>query len=374
MPRGKHSKKRLSPWWPCLFLLVALIAVSITALATRQQARTSQKTATTRTATAGTDDRNTAILAKKMVTIGFTGTILIIKNGRTHLALSRGFANKPAQLANGTRTAFEIDSVQKSLTAALIMQEVQGGHLQLRTPLSTFYPQIPGSRQITIRQMLDMTSGLSCKSFTLPKYTDDQQVVSEYIRHLNYTAKNANTWQYQPVNYNLLAGILHKLTGQTYQTLVTRRLIKPLHLTGTHFAYVPRKNDAVGYGWTEDATDYTAPYNTTDAAKHFELGTGQLFMTARDLYRVERVIVSGKLLGRSASTELHRSGSSSSYGGGLYQTASTYFANGYGYGFSAFLRIGKNGKDAVIMLCNTQPGDYRFKSLADALAKDNLAG
>ncbi|MDT7015597.1 serine hydrolase domain-containing protein [Latilactobacillus curvatus] len=52
-------------------------------------------------------------------------------------------------------------SIQKSLTAALLMKQVQAGNIDLATPLSRYYPQIKEADQITLKMMVDMRSGLT---------------------------------------------------------------------------------------------------------------------------------------------------------------------------------------------------------------------
>lgn len=368
MRRGRHVQRR--KYWPYLLPALGVFLILLLGFITSVIHEERRTSITSAGHPLDIQDKATRQTAQRLQNINFAGTILVIHQGQTQLSLSRGFADKPSRRANAPHTAFEIDSVQKAFTAALVMQEVSAGKLKLSSKLSQFYPAVAGSRHISIRQMLDMTSGLSCAPFAMPTYRSDEQVVHEYIRHLRYRPAKANVWEYQPVNYNLLAGILTKITKQSYEQLLTRRLLQPLHLNETHFAYKSGPESATGYGWKNNAPNYASPYNTSNTAKHYELGTGQLFMSASDLYRAEAAIVSGKLLGKRASDRLHQGGSSSTYAGGLYHNQRYYFANGYGYGFSDFVRISPNGQNAVIVLCNTQPGDYRFKQLADDLAAE----
>ncbi|WP_125571500.1 serine hydrolase domain-containing protein [Lacticaseibacillus songhuajiangensis] len=368
MRRRRHAQRRGYSWY--LLLLCILLLMGIAAGALVHKTWRDGNNGSGMPSLLHIQDAATRQTAQRLQNINFAGTVLVIKNGRTELSLSRGYADKASKRVNAPHTSYEIDSVQKSLTAALIMQEIKAGKLKLSTKLSKFYPQVPGSRHITIRRMLDMTSGLYCPSFVMPTYKSDAQVVQQYIQHVRFNTAKMNTWQYQPVNYNLLAGILHKVTGQAYARLLTRRILLPMHLDETHFAYQNGPESATGYTWHNNAPNYAAPFRTTHTAEHYELGTGQLFMTAGDLYRAEAAVVSGKLLGAAASNILHHGGSISTYAGGLYHNQRYYFANGYDYGFSTFVRISPNGKNAVIVMCNAQASDHRFKQLADDLAAE----
>ena len=112
---------------------------------------------------------------------GFSGSLLVVKNGKTVYQTSRGYSNFGNGLSNEKNTAYEIDSVQKTLTAALVMKEVQKGKLSLTDKLSKFYPSIPGSNKITIRQMLDMTSGLVLSEVGPDQILPDSGIIAVFI-------------------------------------------------------------------------------------------------------------------------------------------------------------------------------------------------
>jgi CubicO group peptidase (beta-lactamase class C family) len=302
---------------------------------------------------------------------GFSGAAIIVRNGQTIAQTSAGFADARMARRNTVDTTFEIDSIQKAMTGTLIMQQVQANKLRLNTPLKTFYPQIPGSDHITIRQLLDMTSGLSTGKFQRPEYRSDVQVVNTFIANTKYTSKMWNEWSYQPVNFVILCGILEKLTHRTYQQLFTQAFIDKLHLHNTHFAYMPTEaNRAHGYYWDKklQQANFKQPWNATSTMQHFELGTGQVFMSPHDLYVLESAMVSGRILGQRATDVLHWPGSRSTYAAGFYQHAGSMRSQGYGYGFEGFVRITPNGKNAVVVMANVQPDSSKFLKAADKLA------
>lgn len=310
-------------------------------------------------------------LAKNLADPNFTGTAIIVRGGHIIAHLSRGYQNAARGEQNSLQTTFEIDSVQKAMTGALIMQQIQAGKLSLTTTLNQFYPQIKGSNRITIRQLLDMTSGLMLPKFKHPAYVSDAEVVNQAVRHLISNPAKWNTWQYQPVNYTLLCGILARVTGQTYAQLFNQQLVQRYRLTATHFAYQSATAQrAQGYVWDKAGKQvaFNQPQAVTTTQEHYELGTGQVFMSAPDLYKLEAKLVSGQLLGQRATNVLHWPGSRSTYGGGLYTHFGSRRAQGYGYGYETFVRITPNGQNAVIIMSNTQPSDSRFLKAADQLA------
>lgn len=299
----------------------------------------------------------------------FSGVAALYRNGKRVATLAQGHAT--AQTANTALTMFEIDSVQKSLTAGLVMHEAMQGKLHLHDKLSQYFPQVPGADTITIRQLLDMASGLSVAgSFMSRDYVSDQVTVQRMLAKLRYTPSMNGVGKYQPANYVVLVGILMKVTGQSYQSLVENQYIKPLHLTHTRFAY---DRDVAGvaaghYLGKHGLSDATEAI-TTQAQQHQELGTGQLMMSVDDLYTVESALLSGRLIGgNNASALLFAPGSLTTYGGGMYQNGPYRSANGYGYGFECFLRITQSGRDAVIVMGNCSVPGHVNEDAANRLS------
>lgn len=289
---------------------------------------------------------------------GYSGNLLVVKDGKPIYQTSRGYSDFSNGIYNDKNTTYEIDSIQKSMTAALIMKQVQKKRLKLSDKLAKFYPQIPGSKKITIRQMLDMTSGLVLKGDVGPdRVMSDSDIIDNDIDNIKFSSILYNKWFYSPINYNLLSGILEQVTGKSYRKLFTHAFIKKLDLKHTIFAYdeKPSLQKANGYNNIDPLSarlDYKNAYYTKRSFEFDELGTGQVYMSAADLYKVEKYILTGSMLTEKSRKELYKPGSSSTYGGGLYHGKNDNFANGWGYGFQGVVHMSNNGKNGVIVLEN----------------------
>ncbi|MGD1370217.1 serine hydrolase domain-containing protein, partial [Enterococcus faecium] len=90
----------------------------------------------------------------------YIGSIYVRKNNRVLLEKGYGYANLRVKESNSPSIYYQIGSIQKAMTALLILKQIQAGKLTFDTKLAEFYPQIPGSQQITIKNMLYMRSGL----------------------------------------------------------------------------------------------------------------------------------------------------------------------------------------------------------------------
>ncbi len=93
---------------------------------------------------AGIDDRTINHLSAKeqqfvqqlLYDNSFSGTILIVRRNRVLFQGGRGYANFATKQLNSPQTTYQIASIQKSLTAALLMKQVQAGNIDLATPMS----------------------------------------------------------------------------------------------------------------------------------------------------------------------------------------------------------------------------------------------
>src|SRR5689334_20150186 len=74
---------------------------------------------------------------------GFSGTVLVMKQGKVLLEKGYGFADLEWKISNTTETKFRIGSVTKQFTAACILQLAEAGKLSVDDKLSKFFPGYP---------------------------------------------------------------------------------------------------------------------------------------------------------------------------------------------------------------------------------------
>lgn len=319
-------------------------------------------------------------LAQTLKPLHFSGTALLIHQGQVENSYVAGMANDQTRAANTLATAYSIDSLQKVVTAGLVMKQIQANALSLTDRLARFYPQVKGAKQITIRQLLDMRSGLVMP--TLPKpgaVQSDAQMVDYALTHVSFAPTRLGTWNYQGVNYVLLAGILTKVTGRSYHQLLDEMMVKPLRLRSVAFSYhqPPGPTEAAGYVARWDASSQRLVRRVaTDAPAIFyrEYGTGQLEMAPNEYYRLVAALVNGTLLGSPGAAQLLAPKTPGPYHAGMYLQR-WYSTKGYGYGFQTHLRISQDGQDAVVVFSNQAlTPSTQLKQAVDRLAEWWLGG
>ena len=134
---------------------------------------------------------------------------------------------------------FEIGSVTKTFTAALILKLKEENKLSLDDSLHKYLPQYENiNSDATIRQLLNHTSGLF--NYTTEAWIDSfrtnpgkiwtpEEVINAFVEKPNF--EPGTSWEYSNTNYLLLGLILENITGSTYHELLRNYIFDPLNLS-----------------------------------------------------------------------------------------------------------------------------------------------
>ena len=293
-----------------------------------------------------------AIYDQKIISSGFIGSALVVKNGKVLLHKGYGYADKAADIKNTPTTLFNIGSIQKGLTAVLIMRAVRDGKLSLTDTLARFYPYIPGAANITIQQMLQMASGL--KLSENPQGLEDVQQILDWDAAHAVLSGTQGTFKYSPINYNLLAGILTKVTGKSYDMLLTDYFINKNGLKHSFLykVFLQQDHPTVNYKTDGETDPYGNPNDISSANLAAEVGTGNLYMSVGDLYRYYDLLLNGKLLDKASLEQMWQPAAGGFYAAGFYDKGTYFRAHGGKGGFESFGLFSKDNKTSVILLSN----------------------
>ncbi|AGZ41143.1 serine hydrolase domain-containing protein [Actinoplanes friuliensis] len=217
----------------------------------------------------------------------------------------------------GTTRAVPVDgrvragSITKTFVATVVLQLVGESRLRLDDTVESWLPGVvPGGRRITVRQLLNHTSGLFDYVQTLPMPPDPEflsnrlrtwtpaELVQRAVAHPPTSGDPGSAYAYSNTNYLLLGLIIEKVTGRAYGKEVERRLIGPLGLRGTSMpgtspgipgphphGYVPALRDGEVV-----LTDFTRANPSVFGA------AGEIISTTRDLNEFFAALLGGRLL------------------------------------------------------------------------------
>ena len=185
-------------------------------------------------------------------------------------------------------TIFEIGSLTKPFTQALLADMVARGEVSLTDPISRFLP--PGvrapsenGREITLQHLRDHTSGLPRMPDDYPAEGDDYPIERLYAFLGRYQLPRAvgSQREYSNLGYGLLAHVLSRRAGMSFEELVRTRITGPLGMTRTFFRTPhPLRDGPVAEG--HDASLRPLPLTNLGPAVQ---GSGGLKSTMNDLVR-----------------------------------------------------------------------------------------
>ena len=148
-----------------------------------------------------------------------------------------GYADIASSSPVGPRTPFPIASISKTFTAAVILQLVGEGVLGLDDSAVTHLPSLDLDARITVRQLLDHTSGLN--DYLMRQVVDralraDLAAVWTEERALSQVGKPyfnpGRGWHYSSTNYVILGLLAEAVTGEPLADLLRTRIFDPLGL------------------------------------------------------------------------------------------------------------------------------------------------
>lgn len=229
----------------------------------------------------------------------FSGVILVARGDSILMEKGYGLANPELGVPNTARTRFHIASVTKAFTAAAVLLLEQRGRLRVTDPVSRHLPGYPQGDRIRLEHLLTHTSGIPnlggsdwARDERLPHSTEE---LVGLFKDKPLEFEPGSETSYSNSNYNLLALVLERLTGQGYGDFMRDSVFAPLGLTSTlHDGDMSRLIPDRATGTEPDGLHGTRLPRYIDWSGR--TGSGALVTTAGDLRRFVRALFGGKFL------------------------------------------------------------------------------
>jgi CubicO group peptidase (beta-lactamase class C family) len=325
--------------------------------------------------------------------------VAVMRRGEVAFARQHGFADIARAKPMAADTIVRIYSMTKPLTSVAIMMLYEEGRFQLDDPIRRFLPcfsdmrvatsmdgrieTVPAERDITFRDLLTHTSGLTYGFIqatpidalyrehgvdfqTSPKSLSE---VVETAASLPLLAQPGTAWNYS-IATDVLGHLVAVISGRDFGDFLRERIIGPLGMVDTDFHIVRERIDRFASNYTkgqdgrpkliDDAIE--GPYATP---RLIASGGGGLVSTAADYLRFCRFMLNKgelegtRLLGRKTvelMTTNHLPGDMAQMGQPRF-SESPYYGIGFGLGFSVTLA------PATAQILGT-PGEYAWGGAA----------
>jgi len=211
-----------------------------------------------------------------------------------------GYKNISTHSFNSEKTIFQVGSITKQFTAAIILQLQEKNKLSVKDNLSKYISDYPNGEKITIENLLTHTSGIFnyTNDETFMKTASGKPISPEHLidlfknKPLNF--QPGEKYNYSNSNYVLLGYIIEKITGRSYFDVVRENIFQPLHMdhSGFDFKGLVSPDKAIGYLRLTAKTSQPAAIFDSSVA----YAAGALYTTVDDLYKWDRGLYGNEIL------------------------------------------------------------------------------
>jgi D-alanyl-D-alanine carboxypeptidase len=204
-----------------------------------------------------------------------------------------------------------IASITKTFTATAILQLVDQGRLKLSDHLSSFVKGIRYGDDITIKEMLNMTSGIYdftndaaflARYEANPNTPGSDQTTLEILRRHDPSFIPGTAVEYSDSNYVLLGMIVQQLTHQTLTQYMQTHIFDRLGMSRTSYPTTPAMPSPFAHGYFQ-LTDSSLLRDVTFSNPNIAGGAGAIISTLGDLKLWAEALATGALLSPATQAE-----------------------------------------------------------------------
>lgn len=206
------------------------------------------------------------------------------------LTYSRGFGEAVllSHARNTPTTAFYIASLSKQFTAMSVLLLAQDKKLSLDDDIRRWVPEVPSLGRITLRQLMQHTSGLrdyysllGINGWRQNELLTEREFLDLVSRQRALNFAPGTEFLYSNTGYALLSIVVRRASGMSLRAFAAQRIFTPLGMTDTQFRddhTQPVEREAIGY-LPQDG-GFTVSIPQLDV-----VGDGGVFSTVEDLAR-----------------------------------------------------------------------------------------
>ncbi|WP_086847520.1 serine hydrolase domain-containing protein [Amycolatopsis kentuckyensis] len=269
----------------------------------------------TATAAEAGPPRNAALQEELDALVGqFPAALASVSRGGRTESLVAGSARLGSRVPVPVDGRVRAGSNTKTFTAVVVLQLVAEGKVALDAPIERYLPGlVPGGSAITVRQLLQHTSGLPNYTEYLGlediaklrhRYFEPHELLAVALAHPAKFAPGTK-WEYSNTNYVLAGLLIERVTGRPVAEQITARVIRKAGLRNTYWPQVGdetiRGPHPQGYARSGDDV-----VDVTELDPSWGWAAGQLISTPGDLARFSRALLDGRLLPAPQLAEMRK--------------------------------------------------------------------
>jgi CubicO group peptidase (beta-lactamase class C family) len=302
----------------------------------------------------------------------FNGSVLVAQKGVILLQKGYGYKNAAKKEMNDGNTIYQIGSITKQFTSAVILRLQEKKKLSVHDKLSKYFPALPFADSVNIENLLTHTSGIY-------NYTNNadfmkteavkptsQEKLFALFKDKPLEFEPGSKFSYSNSGYILLGYIIEKVTGKPYEKVIHEMIFTPLQMShsGFDFAALSSPNRATGY-FSLSKTDNT-PATIVDSSASF--AAGAIYTTVGDLYKWDRSLYTEKIISKASLKDAYTPRKDKYGFGWSIDTAyakPVYKHGGGIFGFST--DILRSPEEDICIILFDNKGDGSLEKIAEGL-------
>ena len=359
-----------------------------------ESASASASASTSASETESAEKARITATAQGLVDAGFPAALAAVtKADGSTVGVAVGKGNLETGEAPPLDGEVRVGSNTKTFVAVVLMQLVQEGKITLDEPIETYLPGLLhgegiDAAKITVRQLLQHTSGLPEYTDTVPGETDIFQIRDNYYstRDLLDVALSkpaafepGSQFKYTNTNYIVLSLLAEKVTHRPLAEQITKRIIEPLGLTHTYLPGPGEENIRGTHPHAYTRNNQGQLEDITRQDPSAAGGAGAMISTPSELTKFLQATFNGTLLNQDSITEMKKTVEASDligvpgsgYGLGIFSMPLSCGGEAWGHsggipGYGSYNMVGPDG--TAMALTVTAPPDAIVDDPTDTAA------
>lgn len=301
----------------------------------------------------------------------FSGSVLVMSHNKVLLEKGYGMADMEWNIPNSPQSKFRIGSITKQFTAAAILQLEEQGKLSIDDKLSKYIPGYPKGDSVTIRMLLNHTSGIA--NYTAqPEFENvgrlslSKDSMISFFKNKPYDFSPGSKWSYTNSGFFLLGYILEKVSGQSYNDYLRQHIFDKIGMANSGIDKLDTILPLRARGYKQENNRMM---NADFISMEWPFSAGVIYSTVGDLYKWDRALYNNSVISEASRKKMFTPGMSN-YGFGIlidsFENHPRIWHNGGIPGFLSNLSRYINDDVCIVVLSNNESN---ADLVSNALAK-----
>ncbi|MCP9955313.1 serine hydrolase domain-containing protein [Actinomadura madurae] len=301
-------------------------------------------------------DRSIARYLDRTLPHGPGGTVVAARGAELAHCKGFGLADRTSRSPATCDTVYDVMSITKQFTAAAIMKLVMMGRLRTTDRIGTVIGPVPADKRgITLHHLLTHKAGLA------EGLGDDYEPVSrdemlDKALKSKLVSRPGTEFHYSNTGFSVLAAIVEKVSGTSYERFLAKHLFAPAGMTQTGYVLPKFSRAQVAVEYDEEGASQGRPLDhpwAADGPYWYLRGNGGMLSTGRDMFRWHRALLGDTILSAAAKARMFEpharipgTEAAYGYGWGVLHTKDGRVAwhnGGNDWSFASYSRILRDG-------------------------------